>query len=165
MTMDIPNHDDQSNVLYLDDIQIGARHISNTYTLDKEQILAFAQQFDPQPFHLDENAARATLFGGLAASGWHTAAITMRLLVTGPIRFAGGMIGVGVEMKWPTPARPGDILQAESEVEAITPSRSQPDRGIVTVRTITRNQRGEVVQDLRAKLMVPRRRDTGTISV
>lgn len=149
--------DEQPKVLYLDDFQIGARYLSHTHTLDEEQIMAFAKQFDPQPFHLDASAARATLFGGLAASGWHTAAITMRLIVTGPVRYAGGMIGAGVELNWPTPTRPGDILQAESEIEAITPSRSRPDRGIVTVRTITRNQRGEVLQDMRSKMMVPRR--------
>jgi acyl dehydratase len=154
--MENSNHDQHHTILYLDDVQIGARYLSRTHTVDEAQILAFAKQFDPQPFHLDDNAARASLFGGLAASGWHTAAITMKLIVTGPVRYAGGMIGVGVELNWPTPTRPGDILQAESEVEAITPSRSRPNQGIVTVRTITRNQRGEVLQDMRAKLMVPR---------
>jgi acyl dehydratase len=160
--MEISSQDPQPNVLYLDDFKIGTRYLSNTHTLDEKQILAFAKQFDPQPFHLDDNAARATLLGGLAASGWHTAAITMNLIVTGPVRYAGGMIGVGVELNWPTPTRPGDILQAESEIEAIMPSRSRPDQGIVTVRTITRNQRGDVVQDMRAKLMVPRRTNTSS---
>lgn len=155
--MDNANKEAQFTVLYLDEVEIGARYLSNTHTLDQEQILTFARQFDPQLFHLDENVASASLFGGLVASGWHTAAITMRLLVTGPVRYAGGMIGLGVELSWPAPARPGDILQAESEVEAITPLRSRPDYGMVTVKTLTRNQRGEVVQDMRAKLMVPRR--------
>lgn len=146
-----------NTILYLDDVQVGTRYVSNTHTIDEEQIVAFAKQFDPQPFHLDDNAARNTLFGGLAASGWHTAAITMRLIITGPVHYAGGMIGLGTELNWPTPTRPGDVLQAESVVEEIVPSRSRPDRGVVTVRTITRNQRGEVVQDMRSKLMVPRR--------
>jgi len=144
-------------MLYLDDLQVGAKYLSKTHQLDVDQIISFASQFDPQPFHLDDEAARSTLFGGLAASGWHTAAITMQLIVTGPARYAGGMIGVGVELSWPTPTRPGDILQAESEVEAVTPSRSKPDRGIATIRTITRNQHGDVLQDMRSKLMVPRR--------
>jgi acyl dehydratase len=145
------------NLLYLDDLQVGAKYLSKTHLIDEQQIKTFARQFDPQPFHLDDEAARSTLFGGLAASGWHTAAITMELIVTGPARYAGGMIGAGVELRWPTPTRPGDILQAESEIIEVTPSRSKPDRGIATVRTLTRNQRGEVLQDMTSKLMVPRR--------
>src|SRR6185369_17337284 len=98
---------------------------------DAEQIKAFARQFDPQPFHLDEAAAKNSIFQGLAASGWHTAALTMRLLVSGGLPLAGGSIGAGGEIAWPRPTRPGDILQVESEVTAVTPSRSRPDRGIV----------------------------------
>jgi acyl dehydratase len=143
--------------LYLDDIKIGQRFTSGTLALDAEQIKAFARQFDPQPFHLDEAAAQNSIFQGLAASGWHTAALTMRLLVGGGLPLAGGSIGAGGEIAWPRPTRPGDILQVESEVVAVTPSRSRPDRGIVTVRSETKNQRGEVVQVLTAKLMVPRR--------
>jgi acyl dehydratase len=143
--------------LYLDDIKIGQRFTSGTLALDAEQIKAFARQFDPQPFHLDEAAAKNSIFQGLAASGWHTAALTMRLLVSGGLPLAGGSIGAGGEIAWPRPTRPGDILQVESEVVAVTPSRSRPDRGIVTVRSETKNQRGEVVQVLTAKLMVPRR--------
>ena len=143
--------------LYLDDIKIGQRFTSGTLVLDAEQIKAFARQFDPQPFHLDEAAAKNSIFQGLAASGWHTAALTMRLLVGGGLPLAGGSIGAGGEIAWPRPTRPGDILQVESEVVAVTPSRSRPDRGIVTVRSETKNQRGEVVQVLTAKLMVPRR--------
>jgi len=143
--------------LYLDDIKIGQRFTSGIHALDAEQIKAFARQFDPQPFHLDEAAAQNSIFQGLAASGWHTAALTMRLLVSGGLPLAGGSIGAGGEIAWPRPTRPGDILQVESEVVAVTPSRSRPDRGIVTVRSETKNQRGEVVQVLTANLMVPRR--------
>ena len=142
---------------YLDDLKIGQRFTSGTLALDAEQIKTFAREYDPQPFHLDEAAAANSIFKGLAASGWHTAALTMRLLVSGGLPLAGGSVGAGGEIAWPRPTRPGDILQVESEVVAVTPSRSRPDRGIVTVRSETKNQRGEVVQVLTAKLMVPRR--------
>jgi acyl dehydratase len=142
---------------YLDDLKIGQRFTSGTLALDAEQIKTFAREFDPQPFHLDEAAAQNSIFQGLAASGWHTAALTMRLLVGGGLPLASGSVGAGGEIAWPRPTRPGDILQVESEVVAVTPSRSRPDRGIVTVRSETKNQRGEVVQVLTAKLMVPRR--------
>src|SRR5262249_7430803 len=116
----------------------------------------FAGQFDPQPFHLDAEAARGTLFAGLVASGWHTAAITMRLLVSG-LPLAGGIIGAGGEIAWPNPTRPGALLHVESEIVELRPSRSRPDRGMATVRSETRNQSGEIVQVLIAKLVVPRR--------
>lgn len=143
--------------LYLDDLQIGPRFTSGTHAVDEEQIKAFARQFDPQPFHLDNEAAKDTLFSGLAASGWHTAAITMRLLVESGLPLAGGIVGAGGELGWPNPTRPGDSLQVESEVLDIRPSRSRLDRGVATVRSLTRNQRNEVVQRLTAKLIVPRR--------
>jgi len=143
--------------LYLEDIQPGQRFRSATRRMEVEEIKAFAAEFDPQPFHLDEVAAAGTFFGGLAASGWHTAAVTMRLLVCGGLPIAGGIIGGGGEIAWPAPTRPGDVLQVESEVLAVTPSRSRPGRGMVTLRCETRNQRGEVVQTLTAKLVVPRR--------
>jgi acyl dehydratase len=143
--------------LYLDDVVVGYRFSSGEHALDEQQIKAFAAQFDPQPFHLDDGAARKTLFGGLAASGWHTAAITMRLLVTGGMPLAEGVIGAGAEVSWPQPTRAGDVLHVESEVLAITPSRSRPDRGMLTVRSETRNQRGEVLQILTSKLVVSRR--------
>lgn len=141
---------------YLDDLRVGDRFSSTRHPLDAGQIKAFAGQFDPQPFHLDEEAAAGTIFGGLAASGWHTAALTMRLLV-GSVPIAGGMIGGGGEISWPRPTRPGDVLEVESEIVAITPSRSRPDRGTVLLRCRTLNQRGEEVQVLTAKLVVPRR--------
>jgi len=144
-------------LLYLDDLVVGQRFSSGTYQIDAEQIVAFAREFDPQPFHLDQDAAKSTIFRGLAASGWHTAGITMRLTVQGGLPLAGGFIGAGGEINWPTPTRPGDVLQVHSEILEIRPSRSKPDRGIVTFRSETRNQRGEVVQVFTGKLVVPKR--------
>jgi acyl dehydratase len=143
--------------LYLDDLKVGQRFTSTTHTVDAAQITAYARQFDPQPFHLDDEAAKATLFGGLAASGWHTMAMTMRLLVDAGLPLAGGIIGAGAEIAWPKPTRPGDVLRVVSEIQDITPSRSRPDRGMVRVRSETLNQRDEVVQVLTSKLIVPRR--------
>lgn len=152
-----PDTHDANGGLYLDDLHVGQRFNSGSHAVDEAQIKAFATQFDPQPFHLDDAKAKGTLFAGLAASGWHTAAITMRLLVDGGAPIAGGVIGAGGEISWPKPTRPGDILQVDSEVVEVTPSRSRPDRGMITVRSETRNQRGEIVQTLTAKLIVPRR--------
>jgi acyl dehydratase len=146
-----------AEALFLDDLAVGQRFSSGSHTLDEAQIKAFAAQFDPQPFHLDGQAAKATLFGGLAASGWHTAAITMKLLVESGLPLSGGIIGSGGEISWPKPTRPGDTLHVVSEIDEVTPSRSRPDRGMIRVRSETRNQHGEVVQVLVAKLVVPRR--------
>jgi len=143
--------------LYLDDLSPGQRFTSASLAIDAEAIKAFARQFDPQPFHLDEEAAAASLFGGLAASGWHTAALTMRPLTDGGAPIAGGVIGAGGEIAWPRPTRPGDVLTVFSEVIEVKPSKSRPDRGMVTLRSETRNQRGEAVQVLTARLVVPRR--------
>jgi acyl dehydratase len=142
---------------YLDDLRVGQTFTSATRTLDADAIKAFAREYDPQPFHLDEDAAKTTLFGGLAASGWHTMAVTMRLMVEGGLPLAGGIIGAGGEINWPKPTRPGDTLRVVSEVINIKPSRSRADRGMVTVRGETPNQHGEVVQVLIANLIVPRR--------
>src|SRR6266540_138469 len=142
---------------FLEDLRVGQRFSSGSHTIDEAQIKAFAAQFDPQPFHLDGEAAKATLFGALAASGWHTAAITMKLLVESGLPLRGGIIGSGGEISWPRSTRPGDTLTALSEIEEITPSRSRPDRGMIRVRSETRNQHGENVQILIAKLVVPRR--------
>jgi acyl dehydratase len=147
----------RNELLYLDDLTVGRQFTSGTHRVEAADIKAFARQFDPQPFHLDESTAQGTFFGGLAASGWHTAAITMRLLVEGGAPIAGGVIGGGGDIAWPQPTRPGDLLQVHSEVLEVKPSRSKPDRGMVTMRSETRNQRGEVVQVLTAKLVVPRR--------
>jgi acyl dehydratase len=146
-----------AEALFLEDLAVGQRFSSGSQTIDETQIKAFAAQFDPQPFHLDGQAAKATLFGGLAASGWHTAAITMKLLVESGLPLSGGIIGSGGEISWPKPTRPGDTLHVVSEIEEVTPSRSRPDRGMIRVRSETRNQHGEVVQVLVAKLVVPRR--------
>ncbi len=150
------NHE-SNDALYLEDLRVGQRFTSSEYALSEEQIKAFAAEFDPQPFHLDNAAAQNSIFRGLAASGWHTAAITMRLLVTGQMRFAAGTIGLGGEIEWPLPVRPGDSLHVESEITEISPSRTKPDRGVVTVRSVTFNQQGAEVQRLIAKLLVFRR--------
>ena len=147
----------ERTVFHLDDLHVGQRFTSGTHVITADEIKAFARQFDPQPFHLDETTAKNTLFGGLVASGWHTASITMRLLVETGLPLAGGIIGAQGEIAWPNPTRPGDTLQVESEVLELKPSRSRPDRGIATMRCLTRNQRGEVVQSLTPKLVVPRR--------
>lgn len=143
--------------LMFEDLAVGQRFGSASHTLDAEQIKTFAAQFDPQPFHLDDDLARGTVFAGLAASGWHTAAITMRLLTGGGLRLAGGIVGKGGELNWPRPTRPGDTLRVESEVVELSASRSRPDRGWATIRSTTRNQHGEAVQVFTARLMVPRR--------
>lgn len=142
--------------LYLEDLAIGRRFFSRKFELDAARIKSFAEAYDPQPFHLDEEAARATFFAGLAASGWHTAAVTMRLVVES-VPLAGGVIGAGGELAWPKPARPGDVLQVESEVLETSPSRSRPDRGSAKMRITTRNQRGEELQTFTVKVIVARR--------
>lgn len=138
--------------LYLDDLAIGDQFVSGEHALDAAQIVDFAQKFDPQPFHLDAEAAKGTFFGGLAASGWHTMAITMKLLVQS-LPFSRGVIGAGAEISWPTPTRPEDVLSVQSKVLEITPSRSRPDRAIVLVESLTYNQRGELRQKAVAKVM------------
>lgn len=146
--------------LYLEDLQPGQVHRSEgePATIDAGSIKAFARQFDPQPFHLDETTAAKTFFRGLAASGWHTAALTMKLLVEGGLPLAGGIIGAGVEeVRWPRPVRPGDRLRVESEVLEVRPSRSRPEQGIVKVRTTTLNQNDEPVQIMTSNLVVQRR--------
>ena len=132
---------------YLEDFTVGQTFGSGRLRIDKEQIKAFAAEFDPQPFHLDEDAARDTIFRGLAASGWHTAAVTMRLLVESEIEPAGGIVGAGFdEFRWPRPVRPGYELHIESEVLEVRPSRSRSNQGLIKVRTTTLNQNDEPVQ-------------------
>ena len=147
----------ETDRLYLDDLYVGQRFTSGTYVMDERRIKEFAAEFDPQPFHLDAAAAEASLFKGLVASGWHTAAVAMRLLATGGLPIANGLIGYGGEIAWPNPTRPGDVVHIETEVVEITPSRSKPDQGMVTVRGIMRNQNGDAVYLLTAKLLVFRR--------
>ena len=143
--------------LYLDDLHVGQRFNSGSYVMEAARIREFAAEFDPQPFHLEEAAAEASVFKGLAASGWHTAAAAMRLLVTGGLPFASGIVGLGGEIAWPKPTRPGDTLHVETEIVEITPSRSKPHQGIVTVRGTMFNQNQEAVYVLTAKLLVSRR--------
>jgi acyl dehydratase len=143
--------------LYLEDLYVGQRFTSGIYRMDEERIKAFAAEFDPQPFHLDETAAQATVFGGLTASGWHTAAVAMRLLVTGGLPLGDGIIGLGGELAWPKPTRPGDTLRVESEVVEILPSRSKPNQAIVKVKSTTLNQDGEPVHTFAAKVLVFKR--------
>ena len=143
---------------YLEDLRVGQRFTSGLYTMEEARMKAFAAEFDPQPFHLDEASAQRSVFGGLAASGWHTAAATMRLMV-GSLPFGSGMIGLGGEIVWPKPTRPGDILRVESEILEIVPSRSKPNQGVVIVRSITLNQNGDHVQAFTAKILAFRRRD------
>ena len=143
--------------VYLEDLAVGQTFTNGPVELTAEDIKAFARQFDPQPFHLDEEAAKQSLFGGLAASGWHTAALTMRLLVTGGPALGWGFIGAGGEVTWPRPVYAGDRLTLHGEIIEINPSRSKPDRGIAKVRLRMLNQRDELVQELVARVLVPRR--------
>jgi acyl dehydratase len=150
--------DKNRSPLYLEDFVVGQVYQTGELTVDTDAIKAFAKNFDPQPFHLDEGAAAKTFFHGLAASGWHTAALTMRLLVTEGAPIAGGIIGAGMdELRWPRPVRPGDRLHLESEVMEVRPSRSRPEQGMVKMRTTTLNQNNEPVQIVVANLVVPRR--------
>lgn len=142
---------------YFDDLKSGDRFQSKTYPVTAEQIVNFATEFDPQMFHLDSEKAKQTLFKGLTASGWHTAAITMRLFVR-TLNFAEGAIGLGVdELRWPNAVRPGDVLKVETEIVELRPSKSKPDYGIIKLRNVTTNQRGEIVQTMFANALVPRR--------
>jgi len=144
------------NEFYLEDFSVGQTFRSGPLRIDKEQIKAFAAEFDPQPFHLDEEAARKSIFGGIAASGWHTAALTMRLLVKSEFRPSGGLVGAGFEeLRWPRPVRPGDELRTHSEILEVRQSKSRPDQGLIKVRTTTVNQHGEAVQVFVGNLLVP----------
>ena len=143
---------------YLEDFAAGQSYRSGRLRVDEERVKTFAAEFDPQPFHLDADAARGSIFGGLAASGWHTAAMTMRLLVQSEFKPAGGIIGAGFdEFRWPLPVRPGDELYLDIEVLEVRPSKSRPNQGMVKIRTTTRNQKGEAVQVSVGNLVVPRR--------
>lgn len=144
--------------LFLEDLHVGDRFASATIEVTEESIIAFARDFDPQPFHLDAAAGAQSVFQGLVASGWHTAAMSMKLFVTGEMRLAGGSVGLGVdELRWPRPVKPGDILRLETEILGVRPSQSKPDRGVIRIRNVTTNQRGEVVQTFAASVLVRRR--------
>ena len=142
---------------YFEDLKVGDRFKSQTYSVSEEQIVAFAREFDPQPFHLNREVAATTMFGGIFASGWHTAAITMRLFVQ-TLNFAEGAIGLGVdELRWPNAVKPDDVLQVETEILDTRESRSKLTHGIIRIRNVTTNQRGDVVQTMFASALVRRR--------
>lgn len=144
---------------YLEDFEVGqVFHGTGRVTVSAADIIGFASEYDPQRFHLDDAEAKSSIFGGLAASGWHTAALTMRMLVDGDLRIAGGLIGLGFEeMRWPRPVRPGDDLRVQSEVLEKRESRSRPSQGLLKMRNSTLNQHDEVVQVSIGTLIVPRR--------
>src|SRR5580693_9504001 len=146
---------------YLEDFAVGQTFGSGRLRIDGQRALAFAAEFDPQPFHLDEAAARRSIFGGLSASGWHTAAVTMRLLVESGLKPAGGLVGAGLdECRWPRPVRPGDELRVECEVIEVRPSKSRPEQGLVKLRTTTLNQQDEAVLVHVVNIVVMRRKDS-----
>lgn len=149
-----------SDRLYLDDLAPGQRFVSRPRRMDAAEIKEFAARYDPQPFHMDETAGEQSFFGGLAASGWHTAGVSMAMIVE-CLPLAGGVIGGGGELLWTKPVHPGDMLRVECEVLEVTPSRSRPERGAAVVRCLTLNQRDEVVQSFTPKLVVPRRLVSG----
>jgi acyl dehydratase len=143
---------------YFEDFAVGQTFSSGRRLVTEEEIKRFAAEYDPQPFHLDDEAARQSIFGGLAASGWHTAAMTMRLAVESELKPAGGTVGLGLdELRWPQPVRPGDEIHVTHEVVATRPSKSLPDKGLVKVRTTTLNQKDEAVQIIVVNMLVPRR--------
>ncbi len=143
--------------LYWEDLQVGQKFKSGEYQMDEKRIKEFAAEFDPQPFHMDETAGERSVFKGLAASGWHTAAVSMRLLVEGELALSEGLIGLGGELNWPKPTRAGDILRVESEVIEMIPSRSKPMQGIAKMRNTTLNQNNEVVQVFTVAVIVFRK--------
>jgi acyl dehydratase len=145
---------------YFDDLKVGERFKSESVKVTEKQVVEFAHKFDPQMFHLNRKAAERTLFKGLIASGWHTAAATMRLFVQ-TLNFAEGAIGLGVdELRWPNAVRPGDVLTVETEILDLRPSRSKAGYGIIRLRNVTTNQSGDIVQTMLANAMVPRRPGT-----
>lgn len=144
-------------MIHFEDLQIGDRFRSGAYEVTEEAIIAFAREFDVQAFHLDPEAAERSVFHGLAASGWHTAAIAMRLFTT-TMNFAGGAVGLGVdELRWPVAVRPGDSLTLETEILALRESRSKPAHGIVQICNVLRNQNGDVVLSYTANALIARR--------
>lgn len=154
------NQSNSTDQFYLEDLHVGQRFISGTHQLDEEQVIAFAKEFDPQSFHTDPIAAKDSFFGGLVASGWHTGAISMRLMAECGLNIAGGLIGASIEMNWPRPTQPDALLRLEVEILELRPSKSKPERGLATIRGTTRNQLDEVLLVFTATLIVPRRRTT-----
>lgn len=143
--------------LWLDDLAEGMTFRSDTYEVTEAEVTEFASRFDPQLYHLDAERARGTFFGGLAASGWHTAAITMRLLATSGVAIATGVIGTGISLAWPSATRPGDVLHLDITIEKIIPSSSRPDRGSIMLSYQTVNQHGEIRQQTTGRVLAWRR--------
>jgi acyl dehydratase len=154
--MDEPMLKPLAERLYLEDLHVGQRFTSAPHLVTAEGIKRFAAEYDPQPFHLSEEGAAGTLFGSLAASGWHTAALTMRMLVES-MPLADGLVGAELQLAWPKPTRPGMQLRVFSEIIEIKPSRSKPNMAIVTVRNETRDEAGEPVQIFTVKMPVFKR--------
>lgn len=144
------------DVLYLEDLTVGRTFNSRTYVMEPERIKAFAEEFDPQPFHLDPEAAQQSFFQGLAASGWHTSAVIMRLLVES-VPLAHGLIGANSEVTWPRATRPGDVLRVISTIKENAPSNSRPDRGWVIIESVALNQDDEICQRTRSRVLAFRR--------
>ncbi len=140
--------------LHLEDVEVGTEFVSGEVTITERDIIAFAEQFDPQPFHLDPDAARDSFFRGLAASGWHTAAITMRLLVTEGPDIAGGIIGAGGQLSWPTPTRAGDRLHVRTVVQSVRASRTDPGRGSAVLKIETLTSDDEVRQIFEVRILL-----------
>ena len=148
------------NNRYFDDLKAGDKFQSEAFEVPGNAIIEFAEKFDPQKFHLNTKSAERSIFKGLVASGWHTAAITMRLFVR-TLNSAEGAIGLGVdELRWPNAVRPGDVLRVETEIVDVRPSKSKPRHGIIRLRNVTTNQNGEIVQTMFANAMIPRRPTT-----
>lgn len=154
-----------SGQMFYEDLSNGRTYRSAPIAVTLEEITTFAARYDPQPFHLDPEAGRESVFGGLVASGWLTASLTMRLMVKSEFRFGSGVIGLGVDsLRWPEPVRPGDTLTATVEVVAMRVSASQPEHGVVKIRTTTTNQRDDVVQVMISNVLVRRGADATATS-
>ncbi len=148
----------QGGMRYFDDLKSGDKFHTAEYEMTEAEIIGFGKKFDPQAFHTDPAAAGSTLFGRIVASGWHTAAVSMRLMVLGEMDLDGGVIGQGMEsLRWPRPVLPGDRLRVVTEIEELRPAPARPDRGLIKLRCRTYNQHGKVVQDMTATLLVARR--------
>jgi acyl dehydratase len=144
--------------VYYEDLMIGRVYAAGSVDVTADEITRFASRYDPQPFHLDPAAAEKSVFGGLVASGWLTASLTMRLMVTSEFKFGAGVVGLGIDtLQWPRPVRPGDRLSATIEVTSLRASQSKPEHGVAKIRTMTTNQRGEIVQIMVSNILVPRR--------
>jgi len=147
--------------LFFEDLEVGQTWHAGPHTMERDRIVEFAREFDPQAQHLSEEAAAGSMFGELVASGWHTAAVSMRLMqqAAAPI-LDSGAIGAAIEgISWPEPVRPGDVLRTESEIVELRLSRSRPDRGLMKLKTTTRRADGVVVQVMTGVIFVPRRND------